>query len=482
MRLLDVSISLAGLVVLSPLLLIVAVVVKCSSPGPVLYCAPRVGKDGRVFKLYKFRSMVVDAADRGPRVTGRDDPRLTAVGRVLRRTKLDELPQLFNTLAGDMSLVGPRPEDPLYVKSYSAAQLQVLRVKPGITSAATILSPARRANADRPRLGEHLRDGDPAGQAPDRAGLSLRSHALDRCADPGADGVCLVHETDASRQREPRFTMQELIRRDPSAAPVVYEPRSQDIWIDQYLDEKETEVSRYVHIILRRKRLVASVTLLVLAAAAAWSFTTERRYTSSVKLQIDPEQSVLPYRELNDAIMADPRYIGTQTQVLKSEALARRVVLALDPAIGPDAVTGAAKWFAANLLVTPVEGTQVVTVSYGSSDPVYAAKAINTLADEYVNYGFQTKRDSSTTARDFLEKELAKLRLKLEQSERQLVAYAREHSILLSAEGNNVITAEAGRPEPRADESRSGGPVEPVSDAAGHDTRELPREAPDELS
>ncbi len=90
--------------------------------------------------------------------------------------------------------------------------------------------------------------------------------------------------------------------------------------------------------------------------------------------------------------------------------------------------------------MTPVEGTQVVKVSYRSSDPVYAAKAINTLADEYVNYGFQTKRDSSTTARDFLEKELAKLQLKLEQSERQLVAYAREHNILLSAEGNNVIT------------------------------------------
>ncbi len=102
--------------------------------------------------------------------------------------------------------------------------------------------------------------------------------------------------------------MQELIRRDPSAAPVVYEPGAQDIWIDEYLDEKETEVSRYVQIILKRKRLVASVALLVLAAAAAWTFTTERRYTSSVNLQIDPEQSVLPYRELYDAVMADPRY------------------------------------------------------------------------------------------------------------------------------------------------------------------------------
>jgi lipopolysaccharide/colanic/teichoic acid biosynthesis glycosyltransferase len=139
MRLLDVSISLLGLIVLSPVLLIVAVAVKCGSPGPVLYRARRVGKDGRLFSLYKFRSMAADAAGRGPRVTGSDDARVNGVGRLLRRTKLDELPQLFNTLVGDMSLVGPRPEDPGYVESYSAEQRQVLRVKPGITGAATVL-------------------------------------------------------------------------------------------------------------------------------------------------------------------------------------------------------------------------------------------------------------------------------------------------------------------------------------------------------
>ena len=139
MRLLDLSISLLGLILLSPLLLAVAVLVKCSSPGPVLYRARRVGKDGRLFDVYKFRTMVMDAAERGPRVTGSGDTRVTRTGRFLRRTKLDELPQLFNTLKGDMSLVGPRPEDPGYVKSYSVEQLQVLRVKPGITSPATVL-------------------------------------------------------------------------------------------------------------------------------------------------------------------------------------------------------------------------------------------------------------------------------------------------------------------------------------------------------
>jgi lipopolysaccharide/colanic/teichoic acid biosynthesis glycosyltransferase len=139
MRLLDISISLIGLILLSPALLVVAVVVKCSSPGPIFYRARRVGKDGRLFDLYKFRTMVVDAAERGPRVTGSGDPRVTRAGRFLRRTKIDELPQLLNALKGEMSLVGPRPEDPRYVKSYSREQLQVLRVKPGITSPATVL-------------------------------------------------------------------------------------------------------------------------------------------------------------------------------------------------------------------------------------------------------------------------------------------------------------------------------------------------------
>jgi lipopolysaccharide/colanic/teichoic acid biosynthesis glycosyltransferase len=139
MRLLDISVSVIALIVLAPVLLILAVAVKYSSPGPILHRGIRCGKNGRPFTLYKFRSMVVDAAACGPRITGRYDPRVTRVGRILRRTKLDELPQLFNTLIGDMSLVGPRPEDPSYVESYSADQRQVLRVKPGITSPATVL-------------------------------------------------------------------------------------------------------------------------------------------------------------------------------------------------------------------------------------------------------------------------------------------------------------------------------------------------------
>src|SRR5437867_3419280 len=139
MRVLDISLSLIALIVLSPILLAAAVLVYCSSRGPVFYRAVRVGKDGRLFNVLKFRTMVVDAAGRGPRVTAEGDKRITAVGRFLRASKIDEWPQLVNVLRGEMNLVGPRPEDPHYVRLYSPAERQVLRVRPGITSPATIV-------------------------------------------------------------------------------------------------------------------------------------------------------------------------------------------------------------------------------------------------------------------------------------------------------------------------------------------------------
>jgi len=132
-RALDLVISIPGLLLLSPLLLILALWVKLDSRGPVLYRGKRVGKDGRPFHMYKFRTMVLGAEKRGPAVTYRDDPRITRAGRFLRRTKLDELPQLLNVLRGEMSLVGPRPEDPSYVGFYTPEQRLVLSVKPGIT-------------------------------------------------------------------------------------------------------------------------------------------------------------------------------------------------------------------------------------------------------------------------------------------------------------------------------------------------------------
>lgn len=134
----DVIAAVLGLLVLAPMFGIIAAVIKATSPGPVFYRARRVGLNGALFNLYKFRSMVVDADRLGAGITAGDDPRITRVGRFLRRSKLDELPQLINVVQGDMSLVGPRPEDPRYVESYTPEQRRVLTVRPGITSWASL--------------------------------------------------------------------------------------------------------------------------------------------------------------------------------------------------------------------------------------------------------------------------------------------------------------------------------------------------------
>lgn len=137
-RLIDVVAASAGLVILSPVLLVAAALVRISSPGPVLFCQHRVGMGFRPFTIYKFRTMVVDAPARGAAITCGDDPRITAIGRFLRKTKIDELPQLFNVLVGDMSLVGPRPEVPRYVEMFHEDFSEILTVRPGITDLASI--------------------------------------------------------------------------------------------------------------------------------------------------------------------------------------------------------------------------------------------------------------------------------------------------------------------------------------------------------
>jgi lipopolysaccharide/colanic/teichoic acid biosynthesis glycosyltransferase len=137
-RLFDLVVSAVGLVLLSPLLVLLAIWIKLDSPGPVLYRGLRVGKDGRLFHMLKFRGMVANAHQAGPGITAKGDPRVTGAGRMLRASKLDELPQLINVLRGEMSMVGPRPEDPRYVELYSPEQQRILSVRPGITSLASI--------------------------------------------------------------------------------------------------------------------------------------------------------------------------------------------------------------------------------------------------------------------------------------------------------------------------------------------------------
>ncbi len=138
-RFIDITGSTLGLVALSPLLLGLACAVKITSQGPVLYRQTRLGRDGRPFSIYKFRSMVDGAEHRGARVTGAGDVRVTRLGLFLRRHKLDELPQLLNVLRGDMSLVGPRPEVPEFAAHYPEEFARVLSVRPGVTHRATQL-------------------------------------------------------------------------------------------------------------------------------------------------------------------------------------------------------------------------------------------------------------------------------------------------------------------------------------------------------
>jgi lipopolysaccharide/colanic/teichoic acid biosynthesis glycosyltransferase len=137
-RLFDILASLVGLIVLGPIMLVLAVLVKLDSPGPVLYRAPRIGRRGHPFHMFKFRTMVADADRMGPAVTYDRDPRITRLGAILRGARLDEWPQLINVLRGEMSLVGPRPEAPDYVAYYTPEQRAVLRVRPGVTGLAQL--------------------------------------------------------------------------------------------------------------------------------------------------------------------------------------------------------------------------------------------------------------------------------------------------------------------------------------------------------
>ena len=137
-RFFDFTVAFIGLLVLSPLLMAIGIAIKLHDMGPIFYCTQRVGLNGQLFKVYKFRTMVRNADVDAPGLTAAEDRRITALGRLLRRYKLDELPQLINVVRGEMSLVGPRPEDPHFVAVYTLDQRKVLTFRPGITSPASI--------------------------------------------------------------------------------------------------------------------------------------------------------------------------------------------------------------------------------------------------------------------------------------------------------------------------------------------------------
>jgi len=137
-RAFDAASAALGLILLSPVLAAAALAVKLGSRGPVLFRQHREGRQGRIFSMVKFRSMCVNHSGDGPGITVSGDSRVTPVGRFLRRYKIDEFPQLWNVVRGEMSLVGPRPELPRYVARYSPAQREVLSVRPGITDPASL--------------------------------------------------------------------------------------------------------------------------------------------------------------------------------------------------------------------------------------------------------------------------------------------------------------------------------------------------------
>ncbi|MFH1563833.1 MAG: sugar transferase [Nitrospirota bacterium] len=140
-RLFDIIFSIIGLVLLFPLFVVISTLIKIEDGGPIFFCGIRIGRFGKPFKMYKFRSMVVNADKIGGPSTSDDDPRLTKMGKFIRKYKLDELPQLINVLKGEMSFVGPRPEVPFYVNMFTEEEKRILSVKPGITDWASIWNP-----------------------------------------------------------------------------------------------------------------------------------------------------------------------------------------------------------------------------------------------------------------------------------------------------------------------------------------------------
>jgi polysaccharide biosynthesis transport protein len=208
--------------------------------------------------------------------------------------------------------------------------------------------------------------------------------------------------------------MADLIKIGPSSVPAAYEPPAQNIWVDQYLDENQSEITRYLRILVRRRWLICGLVLVSAVISGYITFTTKPLYKSTAKIQIDPEASILPYQPIYSTLTENPLYLGTQTQVLKSQMLALRIVKRLNLVKDPAKAINMARFFTSNLEVAPVQGTQVVSITYTADDSEFAAQAVNALADEYIQSSLEVKQEATARAKDFLEEERAKVKEKLE--------------------------------------------------------------------
>jgi len=226
-RLIDVVASAVGLVVVLPVFIGIAAAIKWHSPGPVLYGSTRIGRGMVPFRMWKFRTMVPDADKLGSSVTTDGDPRVTPLGRVLRRSKLDELPSLWNVLVGDMTLVGPRPETAAWVKHYTQEMTRVLETRPGITDLAQILF----RHEERMLKGAVVDEGQYL--AVMRWKVALQAEYLRR-RSLLADQKVLLHTFLAILDREPDVELERLVAcasaRDDDGLPMLLRRRAEMVW------------------------------------------------------------------------------------------------------------------------------------------------------------------------------------------------------------------------------------------------------------
>jgi lipopolysaccharide/colanic/teichoic acid biosynthesis glycosyltransferase len=226
-RLIDVMASAIGLLLLLPIFAVIAVAIKWYSPGPVLYGSMRIGRGRKPFRMWKFRTMVPGADRLGGSITTAWDPRVTPIGRVLRHSKLDELPSLWNVLAGEMTLVGPRPETPAWVKHYTPEMAQVLETRPGVTDVTQILfrheeQMLKSAVVDE---GQYM--------AVMRWKVALQLEYLRRCS-LASDVKVLSHTILAIFDRAPDAELDQLVARaavyESGSLPQLLRQRAERIW------------------------------------------------------------------------------------------------------------------------------------------------------------------------------------------------------------------------------------------------------------